>query len=62
MRSALTEQTNDAGSGIPHVLLSILPAGVEDTLRELAQLPEGPPDLDWVAAICGRYGVRFVEP
>jgi len=73
MRYASLERINDAGAGIPHafrvtgdgtarVLLSIVPAGIEDMFREPVRLPEGPPDLEGVAAICGRYGVRFVEP
>lgn len=57
--------------GVPHswrvvgeenarAMLSIFPSGLEDMFQELAQLPEGPPDLDKVAEICGKYKVKFV--
>ncbi|MEZ5022326.1 MAG: cupin domain-containing protein [Chitinophagales bacterium] len=57
--------------GIPHswkvvgnqkarVMMSIFPAGIEDMFEELSQLPIRPPDLEKVAQICGKYGVRFV--
>lgn len=57
--------------GIPHswkvvgtekarAMLSIFPAGLEAMFEELAQLPAGPPDLEKVGAICGKYNVKFV--
>lgn len=57
--------------GIPHswkvvgevkskAMLSIFPAGVEAMFEELSQLPAGPPDLEKVVQICGKYKVRFV--
>jgi len=57
--------------GVPHtwkvvgnkkakVDLGFFPAGMEKMFGELANLPEGPPDLALVAEICGRYGVEFV--
>ncbi|WP_224491362.1 cupin domain-containing protein [Robertkochia flava] len=57
--------------GIPHgwkivgesnavMHLDIYPAGLEKMFKELSDLPPGPPDLEKVASICGKYGVRFV--
>ncbi|MGI9548033.1 MAG: cupin domain-containing protein [Flavobacteriaceae bacterium] len=57
--------------GIPHswkvvgdqnvrAMLSIFPAGLEAMFEELAQLPAGPPDLEKVGQICGKYKVKFV--
>jgi len=42
------------------VVFSIYPAGLEGMFEELDALPAGPPDLEKVAEICGRYGVSFV--
>ena len=57
--------------GIPHAwrvvgeekaraMLSIFPAGLENMFEELAQMPAGPPDLDKLAEICGKYNLKFV--
>ena len=57
--------------GIPHswkvtgdekakAMLSIFPAGLEHMFEELAALPAGPPDLEKVGQICGKYNLRFV--
>ncbi|THD69801.1 cupin domain-containing protein [Robertkochia marina] len=57
--------------GIPHgwtvvgdtnavMHLDIYPAGLENMFEELSALPPGPPDLEKVAGICGKYGVKFV--
>lgn len=57
--------------GIPHswkvvgtekarAMLSIFPAGLEKMFEELSQLPPGPPDLEKVGEICGKYNLRFV--
>lgn len=57
--------------GIPHswkvvgeqkskATLSIFPAGLEAMFEELSQLPAGPPDLEKVGHICGKYKLRFV--
>ncbi len=57
--------------GIPHswkvigdqnarAMLSIFPAGLEKMFEELSQLPAGPPDLEKVGQICGKYNLRFV--
>lgn len=43
------------------VLLTLVPAGIEEMFRELGQLPAGPPDFATVAEICGRYGVFFAK-
>jgi quercetin dioxygenase-like cupin family protein len=43
------------------MFITLTPSGIEGMFRELAQLPAGPPDLAQVAAICGRYGVSFVQ-
>ena len=48
------------GDGPAKVDLSVFPAGLEAMFEELSQLPEGPPDLERVGQICGKYGVRFV--
>lgn len=58
--------------GIPHtwkvvgdkpakVDLSFFPAGLEDMFEELASLPAGPPNMEKVAGICGKYGVNFLD-
>ena len=57
--------------GIPHsfkvvggqkakVMLSIFPAGLENMFEELAKLPVGPPDLEKVGKICGKYNINFL--
>jgi quercetin dioxygenase-like cupin family protein len=43
------------------VLLTVVPAGIEEMFRELGQLPECPPDFAAVATICGKYGVFFAS-
>lgn len=56
--------------GIPHswkivgeknakAMLSIYPSGLENMFEELSKLPEGPPILELVAQICGKYNVSF---
>lgn len=40
--------------------LAIFPAGLENMFEELSKLPTGKPDLQKVAAICGKYKVQFV--
>ena len=42
------------------VYLDIFPAGLEDMFEELNKLPAGPPDFPRVAAICGRFGIKFI--
>lgn len=60
-----------APRGVPHtwrvvgespvkVDLSIFPAGLEHMFEELGALPPGPPDMEKVTEICGRYNIRFV--
>ena len=57
--------------GVPHswrvvgeekarAMLSIFPAGLESMFKELAELPAGPPDMEKVTAICGKYNLKFV--
>ncbi|WP_104733868.1 cupin domain-containing protein [Hanstruepera ponticola] len=57
--------------GIPHAwrvvgeekakaMLSIFPAGLEGMFEELSELPAGPPDMEKVTAICGKYNLKFV--
>ncbi len=57
--------------GVPHswkvvgeenarAMLSIFPAGLEGMFKELSELPAGPPDMEKVSEICGRYKLRFV--
>ena len=57
--------------GVPHswkvvgeekarAMLSIFPAGLEGMFTELAELPAGPPDMEKVTAICGKYNLKFV--
>lgn len=57
--------------GVPHswkvvgdqkarAMLSIFPAGLEHMFKELSLLPPGPPDLEKVGQICGKYKLRFV--
>jgi len=40
--------------------ISLVPGGAEKMFIELAALPPGPPDMEHVARICGRYGITFV--
>lgn len=42
------------------MITSAFPAGIEHMFEELAQLPEGPPDFEKVAAICAKQGISFV--
>lgn len=57
--------------GVPHswrvvgkskalAILTIFPAVLENMFEELAELPAGPPDLQEVAKICGKYNLKFV--
>ncbi|MEX0362082.1 cupin domain-containing protein [Flagellimonas sp.] len=57
--------------GVPHswrvvgeekarAMLSIFPAGLEGMFAELAELPPGPPNMEKVTAICGKYNLKFV--
>jgi quercetin dioxygenase-like cupin family protein len=41
-------------------MLSIFPAGLEGMFKELSELPAGPPDMEKVSEICGKYKLRFV--
>ena len=60
--------------GVPHtwrvvggeparMLIMLMPAGLEEYFRELSALPaDGPPDMERVLEISGRYGIEFPEP
>ena len=50
------------GPGITRSTVSAFPAGIELMFYELGGLPPGPPDMAKVLEICGRYGIRFIEP
>jgi quercetin dioxygenase-like cupin family protein len=51
----------NVGDATGRVLFTIAPGGLCNMFVELSQLPAGaPPDMSQVAAICGRYGVRFL--
>lgn len=41
--------------------LSFFPAGLEEMFEELAELAQGPPDMEKVAEITGKFGVRFIQ-
>lgn len=43
------------------MITSAFPAGIEIMFRALADLPEGPPDFEKVAKICGEHGITFVQ-
>jgi quercetin dioxygenase-like cupin family protein len=51
----------NAGSQPVRFLEVITPGGFETYFSELAKLipPDGPPDLDAIAALAGRYGITF---
>lgn len=40
-------------------LVQTAPVSLEAMFEELAALPEGPPDLAAIGAICARYGISF---
>jgi len=42
------------------VLLTLVPAGIENMFRELAQLTPGPDVMPKAMAVCERYGIFFV--
>lgn len=48
------------GSEKAIMITSALPAGIELMFNKLAKLPEGPPDFEKVAEVCGKHGIRFV--
>jgi hypothetical protein len=41
------------------VLLTLVPAGMEEMFRELGELPPGPDSMPLALAICERYGILF---
>ena len=48
------------GSEKAKMITSAFPSGIEKMFGELANLPDGPPDFEKVAKICGNHGVKFV--
>ncbi|MFI1770390.1 cupin domain-containing protein [Thalassobellus citreus] len=42
------------------MITSAFPAGIEHMFKELAKLPDGPPNFDKVAEICAKHGISFV--
>ncbi|WP_276166610.1 cupin domain-containing protein [Zobellia alginiliquefaciens] len=48
------------GTEKAEMITSAFPAGIEIMFGELAELPEGPPDFDKVAAICANHGINFI--
>jgi len=42
------------------LLVMMLPGGAEAMFHELAALPSGPPDMDQLVEITGRYGIALV--
>tara|TARA_R110000868_G_scaffold118387_2_gene313972 strand:- start:152 stop:697 length:546 start_codon:yes stop_codon:yes gene_type:complete len=42
------------------MITTAFPAGIEHMFKDLAKLPEGPPDFEKVTAICANHGIRFV--
>ncbi len=49
------------GESKAKMITTAFPAGIEFMFQELAQLPDGPPDFEKVAEICGRQGITFVS-
>jgi quercetin dioxygenase-like cupin family protein len=50
------------GPGITRTTVTAFPAGIEHMFEELGALPPGPPDMAKVFEICGRHGIRFLQP
>jgi quercetin dioxygenase-like cupin family protein len=50
------------GPGITRSTITAVPAGIELMFYELGALPPGSPDMAKVFEICGRHGIRFIEP
>lgn len=42
------------------MLVFIQPAGSETMFEEIAAMPPGPPDLEKLVEICGRYGITLL--
>ncbi|WP_299333659.1 cupin domain-containing protein [uncultured Psychroserpens sp.] len=42
------------------MITTAFPAGIEFMFNELHKLPQGPPDFNKVAEICGKYGITFI--
>jgi len=48
------------GNSKARTMLSIFPSGLETMFKELAALPSGPPDMEQVSLICGKYDLKFI--
>lgn len=48
------------GSGLTRILIAAYPAGIERMFRELDALTQRGGEMSDAAAICARYGIRFV--
>lgn len=48
------------GTEPARMMVLLTPSGLEHMFHDLAKLPEGPPDMDKVVAICAQAGVHFV--
>jgi quercetin dioxygenase-like cupin family protein len=48
-----------SGTTATKAMIMVFPAGCEKMFAELGQLPEGPPEMQKVLEICGRYGITF---
>jgi hypothetical protein len=46
--------------GVALIQIMMLPGGLEKMIEEILELPK-PPDGQSIAAICERYGVRFLD-
>jgi hypothetical protein len=42
------------------MITTAFPAGIEYMFKELAKLPDGPPNFEKVSEICEKYGISFV--
>jgi quercetin dioxygenase-like cupin family protein len=51
----------NAGAGTARALLFLAPAGFEEAMEELAQLPPGPRDMTTVASILRKYHTEPVS-
>ena len=42
------------------MITSAFPAGIEHMFKELAKLPDGPPNFEKVSEICAKHGISFI--
>ncbi len=48
------------GPGICRLRYMVMPGELEKFFNELALFPEGPPDLERLEALCGRFGIELL--